>query len=45
MDTYNGLSEDGGKTWENIEGNNKHVDNHALWIDPSDTNHYIASCD
>ena len=45
MDTYNGLSSDGGKTWENIEGNNKHVDNHALWIDPSDTNHFIAGCD
>ncbi len=45
MDTYNGRSNDGGKTWENIEGSNKHVDNHALWIDPSDTNHYIAGCD
>lgn len=45
MDTYNGLSDDGGKTWVNIEGKNKHVDNHALWIDPSDTNHYIAGCD
>lgn len=45
MDTYNGLSDDGGKTWVNIEGSNKHVDNHALWIDPADTNHYIAGCD
>lgn len=45
MDTYNSLSSDGGKTWENIEGRNKHVDNHAIWIDPNDTNHYIAGCD
>jgi len=45
MDTYNSLSNDGGKTWKNIEGSNKHVDNHALWIDPTDTNHYIAGCD
>jgi photosystem II stability/assembly factor-like uncharacterized protein len=45
MDTYNALSKDGGKTWENIEGKNKHVDNHALWIDPNDTNHFIAGCD
>ncbi len=45
MDTRNGLSADGGKTWENIEGSNKHVDNHALWIDPADTNHYITGCD
>ena len=40
MDTRNGLSEDGGKTWTTIEGANKHVDNHAIWIDPLDTNHY-----
>jgi len=45
MDTRNALSKDGGVTWENIEGRNKHVDNHALWIDPEDTNHYIAGCD
>lgn len=45
MDTYNGLSDDGGKTWENIEGKNKHVDSHALWINPEDTNHYLVGCD
>jgi photosystem II stability/assembly factor-like uncharacterized protein len=45
MDTRNGLSEDGGKTWVNIEGRNKHVDNHAIWIDPDDTNHYLVGCD
>lgn len=45
MDTYNALSEDGGATWQNIEGSNKHVDNHVIWIDPSDTNHYLVGCD
>ena len=45
MDTRNGLSEDGGATWKNIEGKNKHVDNHAIWIDPKDTNHYLVGCD
>ena len=45
MDTRNALSDDGGKTWQNIEGKNKHVDNHAIWIDPTDTRHYIAGCD
>ena len=45
MDTYNALSKDGGATWEYIEGSNKHVDNHAIWIDPDDTNHFIAGCD
>ncbi len=23
----------------------KHVDNHALWIDPDDTDHYLVGCD
>ncbi|NQU88401.1 MAG: glycosyl hydrolase [Mariniphaga sp.] len=45
MDTRAGLSDDGGKTWENIEGRNKHVDNHALWINPDDTNHYLMGSD
>ena len=45
MDTRNALSEDGGATWENIEGDNKHVDNHVIWIDPTDTNHYLVGCD
>ena len=45
MDTRNSLSDDGGVTWETIEGRNKHVDNHALWINPNDTNHYLMGCD
>lgn len=45
MDTRNALSEDGGKTWKNIEGKNKHVDNHVIWIDPDDTDHYLVGCD
>ncbi|UMB54556.1 glycosyl hydrolase [Lutibacter sp. A64] len=45
MDTRAGYSDDGGKTWVNIEGRNKHVDNHALWINPDDTNHYLMGCD
>lgn len=45
MDTRAGRSKDGGKTWENIEGSNKHVDNHALWINPDDTDHYLMGSD
>ncbi len=45
MDTRAGLSADGGKTWESIEGSNKHVDNHALWINPDNTNNYLMGCD
>ena len=45
MDTRNALSEDGGKTWQNIEGEDKHVDNHVIWINPDNTDHYLVGCD
>lgn len=45
MDVSNGRSKDGGKTWENVGEKNKHVDNHALWINPTNNKHYIAGCD
>ena len=45
MDTRNGMSRDGGKTWTNIEGKNKQVDNHAMWFDPDDSDHYLVGCD
>ncbi|HKI85758.1 MAG TPA: glycosyl hydrolase, partial [Thermoanaerobaculia bacterium] len=45
MDTWMKVSQDGGKTFTNVGEESKHVDNHALWIDPADTNHLIAGCD
>ncbi|MCP4552145.1 MAG: glycosyl hydrolase [Bacteroidetes bacterium] len=45
MDTYAALSDDGGKSWEYINGKHKHVDDHAIWIDPKNTDHYIMGCD
>ncbi len=44
-DTWMQVTEDGGKTWESVPENFKHVDNHALWIDPDDTDHLLAGCD
>ncbi len=44
-DTYFKLSTDGGKTVVNLGEINKHVDNHAIWIDPSDVNHLLVGCD
>ena len=39
-------STDGGKTWaRNIVGNDVHVDHHALWIDPANSNHIILGND
>ena len=45
MDTYMQHTEDGGKTFKATGENQKHVDNHALWIDPKNTDHWIAGCD
>ena len=45
MDTWMMVTEDGGKTWRRVGEKYKHVDNHALWIDPADTKHLVAGCD
>jgi len=39
------VSKDGGKTFAKIGEKNKHVDNHALWIDDSNTKHLLVGCD
>ena len=44
-DTFLHVTEDGGKTWTKVPERFKHVDNHALWIDPGNTAHLIAGCD
>ncbi len=45
LDTYMQVTEDGGKTFKRAGEEFKHVDNHALWIDPDDNNHLIVGCD
>jgi photosystem II stability/assembly factor-like uncharacterized protein len=45
MDVWMQVSNDGGKTWTNVGEDSKHVDNHALWIDPDDTDHLLSGCD
>ena len=44
-DTYFKVSHDGGKTVSNLGELNKHIDNHAIWIDPQDPNHLLVGCD
>ena len=39
------LSLDGGQTWKAVPTKNKHVDNHVIYIDPSNTNHMLVGCD
>ena len=45
MDTLLQVTFDGGKTFKRLFKRNKHVDNHALWIDPDNTDHFIVGCD
>ncbi|MFM7663496.1 MAG: glycosyl hydrolase, partial [Bacteroidota bacterium] len=45
MDTYMHHSEDAGVTFKPTGESHKHVDNHAIWIDPSNTDHWIVGCD
>ncbi len=45
MNTYSGVSEDGGKTFENVGELNKHIDNHALWINPDNPSHLLNGND
>ncbi len=45
MDTYTRISMDGGKTWKKLSNKAKHVDDHALWIDPKNTKHILLGGD
>jgi len=45
MDTFLQTSDDGGRTWRRAGEKNKHVDNHALWVDPDDSRHVLVGCD
>jgi photosystem II stability/assembly factor-like uncharacterized protein len=45
LDTYMMVSEDGGRNFVPLGESNKHVDNHALHIDPYDQDHLIIGCD
>ncbi|MDD3010909.1 MAG: hypothetical protein PHU97_06290 [Bacteroidales bacterium] len=45
VETYTHYTEDGGKTWKRLGLNNRHVDDHALWIDPENTIHLLIGGD
>jgi photosystem II stability/assembly factor-like uncharacterized protein len=46
MDVFFQITRDGGSTFSNLgTGREKHSDNHALWIDPDDTQHMLAGTD
>ncbi|MEZ4855906.1 MAG: glycosyl hydrolase [Gelidibacter sp.] len=45
MDTWMSVTKDGGKTFNNVGEDFKHVDNHCMWIDPHNTKHWLVGCD
>ena len=45
MDTFLHVTEDGGKTFRKIAETTKHIDNHAIWIEPRDTRHIMVGSD
>ncbi|MRT91373.1 glycosyl hydrolase [Ancylomarina sp. 16SWW S1-10-2] len=45
VETYSHVTTDGGKTWTRLGLKDRHVDDHAIWIDPTDTNHFMIGGD
>lgn len=45
MDVGTQVSDDGGSTWRGLGERSKHSDNHALWIDPTNADHYLNGND
>ena len=45
MNTWIQVSKDGGKSFKVLGEDSKHVDNHCMWIDPLDSDHFMAGCD
>ncbi|HTX88323.1 MAG TPA: hypothetical protein VMC08_04985 [Bacteroidales bacterium] len=45
VETVTQVTEDGGKTWRPLGNNKRHVDDHAMWIDPGDPKHFFIGGD
>lgn len=45
LETVSQVTLDGGKTWKPVGNNERHVDDHAMWIDPGDTKHFYIGGD
>ncbi len=45
MNVFLMVSDDGGRTIRRLGERNKHVDNHEIWINPNNTDHYLVGGD
>ena len=45
LDTYTQVTTDGGKTLSRVSNEGRHVDDHAMWIDPDNTKHFYIGGD
>ncbi len=45
VETVSKYTEDGGKTWKDLGLKNRHVDDHAMWIDPQNPKHFLIGGD
>jgi photosystem II stability/assembly factor-like uncharacterized protein len=45
LDTWTKVSIDGGNTFERLGNKARHVDDHALWINPDNTDHFLIGGD
>ncbi|GJQ63228.1 MAG: hypothetical protein SCALA702_22810 [Melioribacteraceae bacterium] len=45
LDTYSKYTLDGGKTWTNIGNRYRHVDDHAFWVNPKNTDQVLIGGD
>lgn len=45
MSTWLHHTVDGGKSFVQTGETNKHVDNHCIWINPDNTDHWLVGCD
>ena len=45
MDTWMQVTHNGGKSFQNVGEDTKHVDNHCIWINPKNNAHLLVGCD
>lgn len=45
LSTYTSYTTDGGANWTSLGNNERHVDDHALWINPNNPDHFLIGGD